>query len=85
MTPPRFLVLAFAATLVCVTAAARADESTGETTSRNVRGIVELFTSQGCAECPRADAVMMVRTLLKSCAMPPARLPIACIFWLLAN
>ena len=58
MTPPRFLALAFAATLVCVTAAARADESTGEATSRTVRGIVELFTSQGCAECPRADAVL---------------------------
>ena len=33
----------------------------------------------------RSDAMMMaVSTLLKSCAMPPASWPTACIFWLCA-
>ena len=33
----------------------------------------------------RSEAMMMaVSTLLKSCAMPPASWPTACIFWLWA-
>ncbi len=57
MNPLRLAFVVFVAILAGVSVA-RADESGSAASSRNVRGIVELFTSQGCADCPKADAVL---------------------------
>ncbi|KTR06749.1 hypothetical protein NS365_06415 [Aureimonas ureilytica] len=56
MSPPTLFVLLLAAVLPL--GLAHADESSDEASSQNVRGIVELFTSQGCSECVKADAVL---------------------------
>ena len=48
----------FGAALGIVTLAALASPAGAETMRGRAKAVVELFTSQGCAQCPPADALL---------------------------
>lgn len=52
------LKLLFGAALGLVTLASLAHPANAESTRASPRAVVELFTSQGCASCPPADALL---------------------------
>jgi hypothetical protein len=53
----RLMQFILATALTCATASHAAAESAGSNSANARANVVELFTSQGCSSCPRADAL----------------------------